>query len=130
MTTRPTLTRTIAAVALLALVACGDARLGKLSVNMTKDSLAVIMKSAPHRTQNLLLNGKVWDVSVYDYGQKPLPPMTVKTSRGTDSTVADSIPWRKMSPVVTIDGKVVGWGWGWWDKQSAKLGLPLVPTAK
>lgn len=124
------MTRTLSAAALIALVACGDARLSKLSVNMTKDSLAAVMKSAPHRTQSLLLNGKVWDVSVYDYGQKPLPPVTVKTSMGSDSTVADSIPWRKMSPVVTIDGKVVGWGWGWWDKESAKLRIPLVPKAK
>ncbi len=130
MTTRPTLTRTLSAVALLALVACGDARLGKLAVNMTKDSLAAVMKSAPHRTQSLLLQGKVWDVSVYDNGSKPLPPVIVKTSQGADSTVSDSIPWRKMSPVVTIDGKVIGWGWGWWDKESAKLGIPLVPKAK
>jgi len=129
VTIRSTLTRTISAATLLALVACGDARLGKLSVSMTTDSLAAIMKSTPHRTQHFIMNGKVWELSVYDYGSKPLPPVQVKTSMG-DSTVTDSIPWRKLSPVVSIDGKVVGWGWGWWDKESAKLGIPLVPPAK
>ncbi len=124
------MTRTLTAVTLLALVACGDARLGKLAVNMTADSLATVMGSAPHRTQSIILNGKVWSVSVYDNGTTPLPPIAVKTPMGTDSTVIDSIPWRKMSPVVLIDGKVVGWGWGWWDKQSAKMALPLVPPAK
>lgn len=130
MTIRSTMTRTLTAAGLLALVACGDARLGKLAVNMTTDSLAVIMKGPPHRTQNFILNGKVWDLSVYDYGSKPLPAVVVKTSMGGDSTVTDSIPWRKMSPVIIIDSKVVGWGWGWWDKESAKLGIPLVPPAK
>lgn len=127
---RSTMTRNLTAVALFALVACGDARLGKLAVNMTTDSLAVIMKGPAHRTQNFLMHGKVWDLSVYDYGAKPLPPVVVKTAKGADSTVADSIPWRKLSPVVIIDGKVVGWGWGWWDKESAKLGIPLVPPVK
>ena len=124
------MTRSLSAVTLLALVACGDARLGKLAVNMTTDSLAVIMKGPPHRTQNFILNGKVWDLSVYDYGSKALPSVVVKTSMGADSTVTDSIPWRKMSPVIIIDGKVVGWGWGWWDKESAKLGIPLIPEPK
>ena len=122
--------RTLTAVTVLALVACGDSRLSKLSVSMTADSLAQVMGAAPYRTQSIILNGKVWQLSLYDHGAKPLAPIQVKTSAGSDSTITDSIPWRKMSPVVLIDDKVVGWGWGWWDKQSAKMGMPLAPPAK
>jgi hypothetical protein len=114
VTTRSTATRALSAIAVLALVACGDGRLTKLSVGMPKDSLAAVMQMEPHRTATYMLNGKVWDFSVYP---------TAKTEPN------DSVPWRKMSPVVMIDGKVVGWGWGWWDKESTKLGIARVPEA-
>ena len=30
-----------------------------------------------------------------------------------------------MSPVVFVDGKAVGWGWGWWDGASKKQGIAM-----
>jgi hypothetical protein len=123
------MTRTLSAVALLALVACGDSRLGKLTINMPKDSVAIVM-GTPHRTSTYMLSGKVWEFAVYPVGNETPTAVKVKTSSGQDSTITDSIPWRKMSPVVMIDGKVVGWGWGWWDKESAKLGIPVTVPAK
>ncbi len=131
VTMRPTMTRALSAAALIALAACGDGRLDKLAIGMPTDSVATVMASAPHRTVSYFLNGKTWEFSVFRVGNKAPVPVAIKTMDGRDSTITDSIPWREMSPVVSIDGKVVGWGWGWWDKKSAALGLPMtVPPAK
>lgn len=32
-----------------------------------------------------------------------------------------------MSPVVFAEGKVAGWGWGYWDKEAAILEIPMPP---
>lgn len=108
---------TRAGVALLAvtvLAACGDRRLTKLSTGITADSAAKVMTvDAPHRTLSYLTGGRIWEVRLY--------------ARDGQPAAADSIEWRKMSPVVLSDGKVVGWGWGFWDKTAAKLSIPVPP---
>jgi hypothetical protein len=110
-------TKTLAFTALLGATllstACGDSRLGKLSAGISKDSVAVLMKAdAPHRTQSFLTGGKLWEVYLY--------------SRGA-AEPADTIAWKKLSPVVFADGRVAGWGWGWCKKQAPKLAVPLPP---
>lgn len=92
------------------LAACGDARLDKLALGISKDSTAAVIGDKPHRTISLLTGGKVWEVQFY-----------------ARSAVADtdSVAWRKMSPVVFIDQKSVGWGWGWWGGASVKQGIAM-----
>jgi hypothetical protein len=98
----------IAAVTLL--TACGDARLDKLALGISKDSAASVIGSAPHRNLSYLTAGRTWDVQFY--------------SR-SDVAGTDSIPWRKMSPVIFISGKSVGWGWSWWGKTAKKQGIAM-----
>lgn len=98
------------ALTLVALAACGDARLGKLAVGMSKDSLAKVMADPPHRTASYLTAGRVWQLNLY--AQKPVGD-------------GDSVAWRAMSPVVLINDKVIGWGWGWWSKEAAKVGIAV-----
>lgn len=99
---------TFAALTLLA--GCSDARLDKLAIGMSKDSTDAVIGAAPHRTADYLTGGKQWEVRLY--------------SRSS-AAATDSIPWRKMSPVVLIGGKVVGWGWSWWKGASKKNGIGM-----
>jgi len=106
---RKTSARAVSALGILALLtACGDTRLDKLSLGVTKDSAAAIIGETPHRTLSYITAGKLWEVQLY-----PRNPVGD----------ADSIAWRKMSPVVFIDHKAVGWGWSWWGRESAKQNI-------
>jgi hypothetical protein len=103
--------RAVAALTTLTLLAaCSDARLDKLALGMSPDSAAKVIGDTPHRTNAYLTGGKQWAVQFY--------------ARGF-ATEKDSIPWRKMSPVVFIDGKAVGWGWGWWNGAAKKSGIGM-----
>jgi hypothetical protein len=101
----------VAGVALL-VVACGDSRLDKLSLGLGHDSVATVMGVPAHRETNYLSAGRTWDVQFYDRDH---------------AAPGDSVAWRKMSPVVFINGKTVGWGWKWWDATAAKRHLPVTP---
>jgi hypothetical protein len=92
------------------LAACGDARLDKLTLGISKDSAAALIGEAPHRSFSLITAGKIWEIQLY-----------------ARSSVAagDSLPWRAMSPVVFIDHQTVGWGWSWWGKEAAKQGIVM-----
>ena len=90
--------------------ACSDARLDKLALGISTDSATALMGEKPHRSLSMLTGGKGWDIQLY------------ARSAAAD---ADSSPWRKMSPVVFIDGKTVGWGWSWWSGASAKQGIGM-----
>ena len=108
-----TIRASVALLAVATLSACGDRRLAKLTLNLPADSVAIAMKAeAPHRTLSYLTAGRQWEVRLY-----------AKDAAAT----TDSIAWRKLSPVVLTDGKVVGWGWGAWDKLAAKLSIPMPP---
>ena len=99
-----------ALAAMILLAACGDARLDKLSLGISTDSATALVGEAPHRTISMMTAGKVWEVQLY--------------SRSTAAD-GDSLPWREMSPVVFIDHKTVGWGWGWWGGEAAKQGIVM-----
>jgi len=92
------------------LAGCGDARLDKLSLGISKDSVAAAIGEPPHREVSYMTAGKLWEVQFY--------------SRGSVNP-KDSVPWRKMSPVVFIDHKAVGWGWSWWGNASKKQNIAM-----
>jgi hypothetical protein len=94
-----------------ALVACssGDARLKQLTVGITKDSALKVMGSqTPTRTDPFLTDGKFIEVMYF-------------APAGT----ADSLPDREMSPLVTVDGKLVGWGWESLDSVAVATKIPV-----
>jgi hypothetical protein len=104
----PTAVTAIASLALLA--ACGDVRLDKLSLGISKDSAAAAIGEPPHREVSYQSSGKLWEVQFY--------------ARGSVNP-KDSIRWRKMSPVVFIDHKAVGWGWSWWGGAAKKQNIAM-----
>ncbi len=101
----------VALLGVVALGACGDSRLKKLSAGISKDSVAVVMKTdSPHTAASYLTGGRLWEIQFYTRNEVAL---------------TDSVDWREMSPVVFADGKVTGWGWNYWDKQSTNLQIPM-----
>ena len=107
----PKTSRTVVALAsLLVLAACSDKRLDNLTIGIAKDSVDKVIGDAPHRTAGYITAGKQWEVRLYSRSK---------------SDAKDSIAWRKMSPVVLIDGKTVGWGWSWWGGASKKNGIGM-----
>ena len=86
----------------LGLGACGrsDPRLEQLTEGITRDSVLTAMGAEPRRIDAFLVNGQHLEAL---YFAKP------------GASPEDSIPDRELSPVVVINGTVVGWGWQEWD---------------
>lgn len=106
----PLLTASLAIAAIASLAGCGDSRLNMLSIGITGDSASHAMGDVPHRELSYLTAGKLWEVQFY--------------SRGTVDP-KDSVNWREMSPVIFINHRVVGWGWGWWSGEAAKQKIAM-----
>jgi hypothetical protein len=77
-----------------------DPRLEKLTVGIARDSaLALMGVEKPARIDAYLVNGHY------------IEGLYFKKLGADAAIVAD----RKMSPVVVVDGRLVGWGWKRWD---------------
>jgi hypothetical protein len=109
-TTRRICSGTLAGIAALIAAACGDARIGKLSAGISRDSaLKVINEGATsdslarvYKQETYLLDGKQMNILFYNKdGEKQV----------TDSALAA----KEQTPIVTVDGKVTGWGWEHYD---------------
>ncbi len=106
----------IARLALLGFVvaamACdrADPRLRQLRAGMGKDSVAVAMGAAPRRLDPYLYKAQYIEVRYYQKQGK------------TDSA---SLQDRSMAPVITINGKVTGWGWDYLDSVAAANNIPV-----
>jgi hypothetical protein len=106
---KPTLPVALALAAALAACSSGDTRLKQLSVGITKDSALKVMGSQPPtRTDPFLTDGKFIEVMYF-----------------APAGSADSLPDREMSPLVAVDGKLVGWGWEMLDSVAAATKIPV-----
>jgi hypothetical protein len=94
------LTRVLVFGAVLLLAACGDARLRKLSVGISKDSTMHLMGDKPDRAEAYLTGGKM--IEALFYGKA-----------GADS---GQTPEAQLTPVVIVDGQLTGWGRDEWLK--------------
>jgi hypothetical protein len=104
-----------ASFALLSITACGprpDPRLEKLTEGITQDSVFRVMGDTATRSDAFLMNGKLIGALYF-----ARPGASDSASR-TD---------RKMSPVVLVEGKVVGWGWETWDSVAAANSIRVPP---
>lgn len=112
------LTRSVAALGLTLLVsACqrGDPRLDNLAVGITKDSaIAVMGGERPSRVDPYLTGGQYIEAMLF------IPPDRVP--EGTDT-----LPDRRRSPVVAINGVVTGWGWDYWDSVATANRIVVPP---
>lgn len=97
-------TRTLWLGAAILLAACGDARLRKLEVGISKDSTIRIMGAKPDRAEGYLTGGKM--IEALFYGKA-----------GADS---GQTPEAELTPVVIVDGQLSGWGREEWLKVAAE----------
>jgi len=102
----------IAGLSLLGgMIGCGgtDPRFKQLTVGISRDSaLKVIGVEKPSRADPFLVNGHYIEVLYY-----------------TRTGAQEPVPDRKMSPVVVVDGKLVGWGWRSLDSVAGANKLPV-----
>jgi hypothetical protein len=113
--------RALPLIAVLILAACGDARVRKLGVGMTRDSALKILAldtptpdSLPHvyRSDRYLINGmtEIWFYT----------PTRAKAPK-------DTVPEKDLTPIVMHDGKLTGWGWAHYDSVAKALGILVRP---
>jgi hypothetical protein len=100
--------------AVVLLGACEDKRVKALQTGITRDSVMSVTASGTQRTDSMpsiykraeyLINGKMLEVLYFDSDDR---------KAGTDS-----IPLRKLTPLVMFDGKLVGKGWAAWDSAAS-----------
>jgi len=89
------------------LAACDrdDSRLEHLTVAISKDSVLKVMGQAPKRLDPYLTEGRYIEAMYYPRRGKADP------ESGKD---------RNMAPVIVVDGKLVGWGWDFWDSTASR----------
>jgi hypothetical protein len=123
---------TVAALAgtTIALAACTDKRVQALDTGITRDSaLSVISKdltpvagrpsdSLPnvYRKSNYLIGGKMLEVLYF-------------TPDNSKPSGKDTIPYRKLTPIVFFENKLIGKGWPVWDS-IAKANKIIIPEPK
>ncbi|MCC6318980.1 MAG: hypothetical protein IT361_14975 [Gemmatimonadaceae bacterium] len=120
----------LAALGLLALTACQDKRLRELDVGISRDSAIRILADGSlgtadtipniYRHNRYFMQGREFDVYLFDAENR---------KAWTDPEVLD----KDLTPVVVVDGKVDGWGWGHMDDVTSKYGIRIragdvVPT--
>jgi len=120
----------LSAVSVLA--ACEDKRVKAVDTGISRDSAVSILAhdmkpdAPPDSLPNVysraqyLISGKTYEVLYFDPSNKKAPP--VNAVRGK----TDTIPLRKLTPIVLLNNKVVGKGWDYWDSLATanKIALP------
>jgi len=111
-------------------VACEDKRVSQLDTGITRDSaLSVIShdvnaKSAagPDSFPNVymrdryLINGKNYEVLYFTPNNEKI-----------EKAGKDTIPKRKLAPIVFVDNRLIGHGWPFWDSLAATMKIPVPP---
>jgi hypothetical protein len=106
-----TILRAGAALLLLAGCSGADKRFELLTAGISKDSVGKLMGvERPQRVDPYLVGGKYIEVM---YFRKP--------------GVSDSLPDRKLSPLILADGTLVSWGWKALDSLSEVTKIQVAP---
>lgn len=108
----------VAAVGMtLGLVACerADARLERLSVGISKDSVFQVMGEKPRRNDPYLVHGQYIEAMYFP-------------RQGANE--ADATQDRSMTPVIAINQKVTGWGWAYWDSVASANAIEVAAPAR
>jgi hypothetical protein len=127
-TPRARLSAFVIAAATIALTACGDSRVRGLSEGISKDSaLKILGEGAPegdslrniYKHDRYLVEGAMYDVYLFD-------------PKNRKAWVDKSVPDKELTPVVFVNNKVEGWGWGDMDELAQKHNIQVrrSPTQK
>ena|SRR6266571_2204631 len=114
------------------LVACQDKRVRQLDTGITRDSvLSVISKDLKPRSgvdsfpnvytrDRYLIGGKNYEVLYFtpNNAKKPVAASGLPIPK-------DTVPLKKLTPLVFVDNKLIGRGWAFWDSVSTANKIPL-----
>jgi hypothetical protein len=92
--------------------ACEDRRVKQLDTGITRDSVVSVISHEVKGTkpdsfpnvytrESFLVNGKRIEILYFT-------PNNEKQGK-------DSVAWRKLTPLVLVENKLIGRGWGFWD---------------
>lgn len=124
-------TLTIAALSCaITLAACEDKRVSQLDTGITRDSaLSVISRdikpgtstgpdSFPnvYKRSRYLINAKNFEVLYFTPNNEKI-----------EKAGKDTIPLRKLSPIVFVDNRLIGKGWDFWDSVAVANKIQLPP---
>jgi hypothetical protein len=127
-TRRLTLGVSASGLAILA-AACGDARIEKLSTGISRDSVLAIINEGEtgdslarvYRQESYLLPNKKGNVF--------LSNILFYDKRGRKEADDPNVSAQSTTPIVVIDGKVVGWGWTYYDSLAKANNIPIKPRS-
>jgi hypothetical protein len=105
---KPTLPLALVLAAALAGCSSGDARFKQLTVGISKDSALKVMGAAQVRADGYLIDGKSLEVLYF-----------------APAGSTDSLSDREMSPLVAVNGQLIGWGWETLDSVAAATKIPV-----
>lgn len=115
-------------------VACEDKRVKQLDTGITRDSAVSVIShdlpagSPPDSLPNVytrgqyLVNGKTIEVLYFNPNNKKAPDIN-----GPAAKLKDSIPLRKLTPIVFLQNRMVGKGWDVWDSVAKANKIPVPP---
>ena len=133
---RPLLAVSLAAAALTA--ACEDKRVKELDTGISRDSAVKVISqdakpadntgSGPakdslanvYTRERYLIQGKNYEVLYFTPNNEK-----IKIPAQGGMPAADSIPYKKLTPLVFLGDKLVGRGWDFWDSVSTANKIPL-----
>lgn len=123
-----TMRRAVLATLLVGAAACGDARLKKLSENISRDSAMKLLldegappDSAPHvyREARYLVDGRFYRIAYYTKTDR-------KEANDTLEKVAPLLD-DELTPIVFVNDTLRVWGWDKWEDIAATIHVPVPP---
>jgi hypothetical protein len=128
---RRALTVTALGIAVI-LAGCEDKRVKQLNLGITRDSaiqvIAQNLKGGTHdiypnvyTREQFLSNGKNYEVLYFTPNNDKNHPR--QRSGPADTAHTDSVPWKRLTPLVFVDNKLAAKGWSSWDSLSKILNV-------
>jgi hypothetical protein len=113
----------VALSAAMLLAACQDKRVKAIDTGITRDSVMSVIShdlkpgTGPDSLPNIykrdryLIAGKNYEVLYF--------------TSNDEKQGKDSVPLSKLTPIVVLNNKVIGKGWGYWDSVSTANKIPV-----
>jgi hypothetical protein len=110
----------LAATSVGLLAGCGDKHIDSLTKDIPRDSALKVLAGGPsadslanvYTQETYIYNGRMINVLMY-------------SKKGEKESSNPSVPDSKLTPVVTVDGKVTGWGWTYYDSIAKANNIPV-----
>ena len=113
--------------ALTFLAACEDKRVKELNTGITRDSAVTVLAqeikgggadSFPnvYTRDRYLIGGKNYEVLYFTPNNEKI-----------EKAGKDTIPKRKLAPIVFVNNRLIGRGWPFWDSLAATMKIPVPP---